>query len=248
MVERDEQRRGELFDELAKTGSLDVRNELVQSYAPLAEFFANRYKKRAGDHNDLRQVAHLALVKAVDRFDPAHGAAFSTFAGKTIDGELKRHFRDRTWAVRVPRGLQENALEVRNAADRFSTENGRAATVADLANDTGLSNDEVLEALDVQLAQQTSSLDESLSADGSTASLSSKLASVDENFEHAELATTMRATMEHLDARDRTIIQLRFYDGLTQQQIADRLGISQMHVSRLLRGALLSLRPYLDRT
>lgn len=241
MADRDEQRRAELFRELAESGSIEVRNELVESYAPLAEFFANRYKNRSDQHEDVRQVAHLALVKAVDRFDPEVGAAFSTFAGRTIDGELKRHFRDRSWAVRVPRSLQEAALTVRAAVDELTTEQGRSPTVDDLVERTGLDADLVLQALDVRSAMEAQSIDRP-AGDGDGQLLSSKLGSNDAELERSEVTMAMRTVLETLPERERTIVELRFYEELTQQEIADRLGMSQMHVSRLLRAALVALR------
>jgi RNA polymerase sigma-B factor len=245
MAERDEQRRQALFAELAETGSVDARNELVESFAPLAEYFANRYRRAGVDHEDVRQVAKLALVRAVDRFDPTVGVAFSTFAGRTIDGELKRHFRDRSWAVRVPRGLQEAALEVRRAADALSVEQGRPATVDDLVERTGLEPDIVLQALDVRKALSAQSIDQPGDPDDGRA-LSHVLGSTDASFDRVDSRLAIRRIIEELPERERTIIELRFYDELTQQEIADRLGISQMHVSRLLRRTLNSLRSSLD--
>ena len=243
MAERDEQRRRELFEQLAATGSADARNELVESYAPLAEYFANRYKNRTDDHDDLRQVAHLALVKAVDRFDPDVGVAFSTFAGRTIDGELKRHFRDRSWAVRVPRSLQEAALAVRAAADELTMSKGAAPTVDELVERTGYDAEVVIQALDVRTAMQAQSIDRPGGGDGDEGrAVSAVLGEHDPELERAEVTMAMRTLIATLPERERTIVELRFYGELTQQQIADRLGISQMHVSRLLRGALMTLR------
>ncbi len=241
MTERDEQRRRALFADLATTGSIDARNELVESYAPLAEYFANRYRRSGHDHEDIRQVAKLALVRAVDRFDPTVGVAFSTFAGRTIDGELKRHFRDRSWAVRVPRSLQEMALTVRQAADELAVENGRPATVDDLVTRTGLGADDVLQALDVRNALSAQSIDRPDDDDDRVA-LSAVLGTSDANFEQVEARLAVRRVIEELPERERRIVELRFYDEMTQQEIADLLGISQMHVSRLLRSTLQTLR------
>lgn len=244
MAERSDEHRQQLFEELARTGSVDVRNELVESFAPLAEYFANRYRKRGADHEDLRQVAHLALVRAVDRFDPEVGVAFSTFAGRTIDGELKRHFRDKSWAVRVPRSLQEAALEVRNAADQLAVENGRPATVDDLVERTGLDAETVLQALDVRVAMQPKSLERPTGGEDGL-DLGSTLGGVDANIERTDVRLAMRHLIEGLPERERRIVEMRFYEELTQQQIADRMGISQMHVSRLLRATLTELRDQL---
>ncbi len=136
-----------------------MRNRIVESYAPLAEFFANRYRDRGVESDDLRQVAQLALIQAVDRFDPSFANQFSTFAGRTIDGELKRYFRDRTWAVGVPRGLKELSVEMRHLTDRLSIELGRSPTVADLAAASGHDGDDILAALDVGGAYRAASLD-----------------------------------------------------------------------------------------
>lgn len=247
MPERDEERRRQLFEELAETGSTEAREELVVSYAPLAEFFANRYKRGASDHEDLRQVAQLALIKAIDRFDVNQGASFSTFAGRTIDGELKRYFRDKTWAVRVPRSLQEAGLAVRNAADELALEHGRPANVGELAARTGLDSDVVVQALDVQSAAQAASIDKPAAGDGDGQAVSDLLGSVDSNLERAETSMTIRAVLETLPERERRIVELRFYGEKTQQEIADEIGISQMHVSRLLRRALTLLRAELRR-
>lgn len=241
MAERDEEHRKALFDELASSGSVDARNQLVHSYAPLAEYFANRYRRVGVDHEDIRQVAKLALVRAVDRFDPTVGVAFSTFAGRTIDGELKRHFRDRSWAVRVPRSLQEAALAVRQAADELAIELGRPVSVDDLVERTGLEADIVLQALDVRNALSAQSLDQpGDQTDG--VPLSSVLGSSDGSYERVDAKLAVQRIIQELPDRERHIVELRFYDELTQQEIADRLGISQMHVSRLLRSTLQSLR------
>jgi RNA polymerase sigma-B factor len=242
MAERDEQRRRELFEQLAATGSIDTRNELAESYAPLAEYFAKRYKNRAHDGDDLSQVAQLALLKAIDRFDVTVGVAFATFAGRTIDGELKRYFRDHSWTIRVPRSLQEASLAVRAAAEQLTMENGVAPTVPELAERTGLDGDLVLQALDVRSALQVESIDKPVARDGDTVSVAATLGEEDEALERSEARMAMRSLLKTLPDRERTIVELRFYDRLSQQQIADRMGISQMHVSRLLRGALESLR------
>ncbi len=245
MAERDEERRRQLFEELAATGSTKVRNELVESYIPLAEYFANRYRKRAAADEDIRQVAQLALVKAVDRFDPSYGVQFSTFAGRTIDGELKRYFRDKSWSVRVPRSLQEMALEVRGAVDRLSLELGRPPSIDELSEATGHDPELVLQALDVQTAQRAQSIDRPAGDDGS-ATIASLLGGTDRNFERSEAMLAVRSLLDTLPERERAIVEMRFFEELTQQAIADRMDISQMHVSRLLRRALESLRGQLS--
>ena len=213
----------------------------------MAEYFANRYKRSGSDNDDLRQVAQLALLKAIDRFDLTQGAGFSTFAGRTIDGELKRYFRDKTWAVRVPRSLQEAGLAVRNAADELALEQGRPATVPELADRTGLETDVVVQALDVQSAVQAASIDKPAASDGEGHSVADLLGSVDANIERTDTSITIRSVLDRLPERERRIVELRFYGERTQQEIADEIGISQMHVSRLLRQALTMLRSELRR-
>jgi RNA polymerase sigma-B factor len=195
--------------------------------------------------DDLRQVAQLALVKAVDRFDPSFGVQFSTFAGRTIDGELKRHFRDKTWAVRVPRSLQEISLTVRRAADEYATANGRAPNVDELAAATGFDVDQVLEALDAGTAYNAQSLDRPVGNGEDGSSLGASLGAVDARFERTEVAVAVEALLETLPEREQTILRLRFFEDLSQSEIGDRMGISQMHVSRLLRRSLEQLRAYL---
>lgn len=241
MTRKRDEWRTEKFRELAETGSTEVRNELVESFVPLAEFFAKRYRDRGVESQDLRQVAQLALVKAVDRFDPDLGVQFSTFAGRTIDGELKKYFRDRSWSVRVPRSLQERSALIRQVRDRLSTENGRPPSIDELADEAGLSVDEVIEGLDAQSAYRADSLDLGGNDDEGTA-LSARLGAHDPGFHQTELEMAVRDMLGQLADRDRTIIELRFYENLSQSEIADRVGISQMHVSRLLRRSFEELR------
>lgn len=241
MSDEEEERRRVLFEELAKTGSIEARNELVESYAPLAEYFANRYKNRVRDHDDLRQAAQMALVKAVDRFDPSLGFKFSTFAGRTIDGEIKRYFRDHSWAVRMPRGIKEDALTVRAAVDELTTSRGSSPTVADLVDYTGLDHDAVLLALNAPAAMTADSIHRTEGDEAGT-SIAAKLGGDDVRFEQSEAKITIDVLMEKLSDRERTIVELRFKNDLTQQEIADHIGISQMHVSRLLRRALEAMR------
>jgi len=239
---RDEAWRSAKFEEFAATGSQEVRNELVESFAPLAEFFAKRYKDRGVDSQDLRQVAQLALVKAVDRFDVDFGVQFSTFAGRTIDGELKKYFRDKSWSVRVPRSLQERSALIRQVREALSTENGRPPTIEEISEAADLSADEVIEGLDAQSAYRSSSLDVGNSGDEEGLSLGATLGAVDPEFHQTELQMAVEVMLAELPERDRTIIQLRFFENLSQHEIAERVGISQMHVSRLLRRSFDELR------
>jgi RNA polymerase sigma-B factor len=239
---RDDAWRSAKFEELAATGSQDVRNELVESFAPLAEFFAKRYKDRGVESQDLRQVAQLALVKAVDRFDADFGVQFSTFAGRTIDGELKKYFRDKSWSVRVPRSLQERSALIRQMRDALSAENGRAPTIEQISEASGLSVDEVIEGLDAQSAYRSSSLDVGSSDSEEGMSIAATLGANDPGFHQTELEMAVKDMLAGLPERDRTIIELRFFENLSQHEIADRVGISQMHVSRLLRRSFDELR------
>ena len=242
MTRRDDEWREAKFRELAATGSTEVRNELVESFVPLAEFFAKRYRDRGVESQDLRQVAQLALVKAVDRFDPDFGVQFSTFAGRTIDGEVKKYFRDKSWAVRVPRSLQERSALIRQVREQLSIENGRPPTIDELAEAAELSVDEVIEGLDAQTAYRANSLDVGGGDDEEGTSLSSRLGSHDPGFNQTELEMAVGDMLSELSERDRTIIELRFYEELSQSEIAERIGISQMHVSRLLRRTFEELR------
>lgn len=215
------------------------RDELVTSHLGLAHQLARRFLNRGETHDDLVQVASLALVKAAERFDPERGVMFSTFAAASIIGELKRHFRDRGWAVRAPRRLQELLLEIGSNAERLGQELGRAPTVAELAMAIGATEDGVLEALEAGQSYRTSSLD---ARDGEGQSMAEALGSEDSEFTRVENHSALAHAMETLSPRDRSIVQLRFVDGLSQSEIAGRMGVSQMQVSRLLAASLRQLR------
>lgn len=236
-----EDRRDRLFAEFHRTGSSTARDELAASYLPLADFFARRYADRSVELEDLQQVARLALVKAIDRFDASLGIRFSTFAGRTIDGELKRWFRDKSWAVRVPRSVQENSLAIGSIQAAFEHENGRSPTVDELAQASDLPPEDVLEALDARANYRAVALDKPSMEDGTT-SLGESLVMNDRAFTRSELRIVVTQLLETLDERDREIVRLRYFDELSQDEIADRVGISQMHVSRLLRRSLQSLQ------
>jgi RNA polymerase sigma-B factor len=227
-----------LFADLRTTGSLDARTALIERHLPLARSLASRYRYTPQPLEDLVQVASVGLVKAVDAFDPERGVAFASFAVPTIVGELKRHMRDTAWAVHVPRALKERVLVVERAERAFSARSGLAPTVQDLAVEAGLSDEEVLEALTVKHAHDAIPLDTEPSAevphsDGATTDAG--LAAVDDRLAISD-------AMRRLRPRERTILQLRFVDGLTQTEIAERVGLSQMYVSRLLRATLDALR------
>lgn len=246
MIEERDALRDRLFAEYFETGSKRARAELIESYAPLAEFFAGRYRNRGVESEDLRQVAQLALIKALDRFDPAVGVKFSTFAGRTIDGELKRYFRDKTWTVRVPRALKELSADVRRTADQLALEYGRAATVDEIADHLGVDVDSVLEALDVKAAYRPTSLDRPAGVEGDSSTIGDLVGGDDPALARREAKMTVRTLLATLPERERTILELRFYGDYSQSEIAERVGVSQMHVSRLLRRSFERLRGQLE--
>ena len=218
----------------------DARSELSQLYQPLAEYLARRFYGRGEPLEDLTQVANLGLLKAIDRFDVERGVKFSTYATATVVGELKRHFRDKGWALRVPRRLQEAGMKVGRTVTDLYQDLGRAPTVAEIGKRTGLSEEEVLEAMETAHAYTTQSLDAPTDEDG--AATIERLGAEEESFELLEGWTSVAPAIKELPRRERTILYLRFFRGLTQTQIAEELGISQMHVSRLLSRTLSQLR------
>jgi RNA polymerase sigma-B factor len=232
-----EERSAELFGRLPDEAA---REELVVMYRPLAEYLARRFYGRGEPIEDLVQVATIGLIKAIDRFDLSREVKFSTYATATIVGELKRHFRDKGWALRVPRRLQEAGLKVGNAVAELSQDLGRAPTVREIGERTELTEEEVLEAMETVHAYSTASLDAATDEEGVTSL--QKLGAEDESFELLERWTTVAPALRELPARERRILYLRFFRGLTQTQIAEELGISQMHVSRLLSRTLTVLR------
>lgn len=206
-----------------------------------AHHIAHRYRKRGVADEDLHQVALVGLVKAVDRFDPDFGVAFTTFAGRTIEGEVKRHFRDATWAVRVPRSMKDTSLRVRAARDELGQTLGRPPTVPEVASHLGIDSDEVVAALAASEAYGTDSLVTG-SDGGDGRERDDVLGTVDEELESTVDRALVESLLEVLSARDRQIVELRFYEQLSQQEIADRVGVSQMHVSRLLSRSLTLMR------
>jgi RNA polymerase sigma-B factor len=228
----------ELFRQFRRTRSRRIRNELVERHMGLAAHVARRFGRRGPSDDDLRQVAFLALVKAVDRFDPERNVAFSTFAGRTIEGEIKRHFRDHTWTVRVPRSAKETHLRLRRATDELTQRLGRSPTVAQLAEHVGIDVDEVLEGIAAGSAYSTSSLDAPAGEDGEGRQLGGE----DERLGQVADVTLVTELMTTLPEREREIVRLRFFEELSQSEIAERVGISQMHVSRLLRRSFEEMR------
>jgi RNA polymerase sigma-B factor len=238
-----------LFEQFDTTGDPCVREELVRRFMPLAARLARRYAGGGEPIDDLNQVAFMALVKAVDRYKPDRGTAFSSFAVPTILGELKRHFRDVGWAVHVPRALQDLTLRVRAQVDVLSRELGRPPAVAELADALKEPVEVVIEALESTIAHRAVSLDSAngRSDSGEHLTWHDRLGKEEEGYERAEWRGILQPGIECLSRRDRALIAMRFHEGLTQSQIAERMGLSQMHVSRLLRRALDRLRILADR-
>jgi len=218
-----------------------LRERAIAAWTPLARHLANRYHGRGEPLDDLVQTAMVGLIKAVDRFDPARGTDFTGFAIPTIVGEIRRHFRDRTWDVRVPRRLQELRIAISDANAALAHRLGRSPTVADVAAHLGLTEEEVLEGLEGARAYKSASLSAPVGAEGGT-TLGETMGGDDNGFELADARLTIGAALDALTARERRIVLLRFYGGQTQTQIAEQVGISQMHVSRLLTKALAKLR------
>jgi RNA polymerase sigma-B factor len=227
-----------------------VRARLIELYIPLAEYLARRFRNRGELFDDLAQVANLGLIKSVDGFDPERGAAFTSYAIPMIVGELKRHFRDKGWDVRVPRRLQELRLEISKISGDLAQDLGRSPTVADLAAKLEVSEEEIIEGLDCGQAYRALSLDAPAgdSADPGAAGLGDLLGGDDPDMANVENRESLRPLLAKLPEREQKIIAMRFHGNLTQSQIATELGISQMHVSRLLAGALRTLRSELTAT
>ncbi|WP_331271855.1 RNA polymerase sigma factor SigF [Motilibacter aurantiacus] len=219
-----------------------VRDALVEQHLPLVEHLARRFRNRGEPYDDLVQVATIGLIKSVDRFDPQRGVEFSTYATPTIVGEIKRHFRDKGWAVRVPRRLQELRLTLTQATSELSQRNGRAPTVAELATQLGITEEEVLEGLESANAYSTLSLDASDQGDEDSVAVVDTLGVDDEALEGVEYRESLKPMLEKLPPREQKILLLRFFRGMTQSEIAAEVGISQMHVSRLLARTLAQLR------
>jgi RNA polymerase sigma-B factor len=235
---------GSIFEEYHRTGDRRLRNQLIEAHMDLAEQIARRFGDRGEPVDDLVQVAQLGLLKAVERFDPAKGYKFSTFAEPTIAGEVKRHFRDHTWSVRVGRRAQELSQQARRAADDLSQQLGRTPRTAEVAAELGVTTDEVLAALDARSSYRASSLD-ATDADGGEPRRE-RVGATDPRLERVADRVAMEDFLASLPERERELIRLRFEENLTQSEIAARLGISQMHVSRLLRRTIGQLRNVVD--
>ncbi|MBA3291556.1 MAG: RNA polymerase sigma factor SigF [Actinomycetota bacterium] len=248
MLDRSEVRR--LFrdyQESADGDRLHFRERLVEQYIGLVEFLARRFRNRGEPLEDLVQVGTIGLLKAIERFDLEREVEFSTYATPTIVGELKRHFRDKGWAVRVPRRLQELHLELTKVVGNLGQELGRSPTVAEIAKAAGTTEENVLEGLEIAQAYNFTSLDAPIDSDDSgSTTFADQLGSEDDQLINLEYRAALAPEMAKLPERERRILYLRFFSGMTQSEIADRLGISQMHVSRLLNRTLMRLREALE--
>jgi len=237
-------RRRVSFEEYQRTGSRRIRNALVEENLELVEYYVTRYGRGQVDGDDVRQQAFMALIKAVERFDPEVGVTFKTFANRTIEGELKRLLRDKSWSVRPPRSLQELAVRVRRLEPEMTQELGRTPQVEELAERLDESVDRVLEALSTGGAFRADSLDMPV-GDGSITK-GSTIAGEAGDMSDVERQIDVERLLEGLDERDREIVHLRFVERRSQQEIADRLGVSQSYLSRLLRQTLDTLRQEIE--
>src|SRR5215218_2085313 len=242
MIDEQRQREERAAFARLRAGEPGAREALVERYLPLVRHLARRYSRASEPLDDLVQVGAIGLLGAIDRYDPDSGSAFSSFAVPTVLGEIRRHFRDRTWSVRVPRSLKELAVEARDAASAFEHRLGRAPTAAELADELGTDVERLLEARLAAAAQYPDSLDRPLGPEGGEpGSLQEHVGDDDPRLSEAEDTVSMELLTRCLGPRDRELVRLRFEEDLTQQDIADRVGLSQMHVSRLLRDALTQL-------
>ena len=223
------------FREYQRSGDRRIRNALVEEHLHVADHYAKRYRNRGVPVEDLRQTALLAMIRAVDRFDPDAGVTFSTFASRTVDGELKRWFRDKAWMVRPPRSAQERHLALRRAEDELTHKLGRSPTVKELAKALDESEEHVLEALEAGAAYRATSLTAGLGSEEGEEIVPGVL---DEEVEDTSIRVLLKDALSTLPERERRVIYLRFYLGLTQSEIAEEIGVSQVHVSRILRSTL----------
>jgi RNA polymerase sigma-B factor len=240
-----------LLEEYASTDAGDprrdaLRAELVTGFLPVAQHIARRFSNRGEPLDDLVQVATVGLINAVDRFSPERGSDFFSFAVPTISGEVRRHFRDLGWSMRVPRRLKDLHVSINSAVSELSQSLGRAPKPTEIAERLGVPVSEVLEGLEASEAYRSSSLDEMLSSEQGSATVGELVGEADAELDRVDFRQALRPVLAELAERERTIVLLRFFGNMTQTQIADRVGISQMHVSRLLAQTLDRLRSRLD--
>ena len=243
-ADRRKQESRKLLEQYSRTKDRSVRDRLVELNADLVKFVASRFSGRGEPIEDIEQVGFLGLIHAIERFDPALENEFSTFATPTIMGEIRRHFRDKSWALRVPRRLQENYGRVVRARETLRSALAREPTVEEIGASLELESADVLAALEVAPAQHALSLSapREFEGDSDDEGLAGKLGARDDNLDRVELSTILEQVMSHLTSRERQIMALRFVDQLPQTEVARRLGMSQMHVSRLQRAAIDELR------
>jgi RNA polymerase sigma-B factor len=228
-------------------GDLQAREQLIEQYLSLVRSLARRYSYRGEQLDDLVQIGSIGLIKAIDRFDLSRGVELTTYATPNIIGEIKRHFRDRGWAVRVPRGLQELNVQLSRLIEQMSVELGRSPTIAELAEAAGVDEEAVLEAIESGRAYSSLSLSSgSVNEEGEELDLLESLGDIEHEYEVSEDRAVLAPGFKALDPRERMILHLRFFAGLTQSQIAEQIGISQMHVSRLIRRAVEKMRDEID--
>ncbi len=223
-----------------------LRDELVRGFLPVAQHIARRFSNRGEPLDDLVQVATLGLIKAIDRYSPERGSDFFSFAVPTISGEVRRHFRDLGWSMRVPRRLKDLHVSINGAVSELSQSLGRAPKPTEIADRLGVPVADVLEGLEASEAYRSSSLDEMLSSEQGSATVGELVGAADAELDRVDFRQALRPVLAELAERERTIVLLRFFGNMTQTQIADRVGISQMHVSRLLAQTLDRLRTRLD--
>ncbi|MGA0209238.1 MAG: SigB/SigF/SigG family RNA polymerase sigma factor [Candidatus Nanopelagicales bacterium] len=216
-----------------------IRSELVEMHTPLARHIARRYADRGEPVDDVVQAGNIGLINAVDRFEPDRGLAFSTYAVPTIIGAIRRYFRDSTWSVKVPRRLQEMRGRIDSSSDRLTQEFGRAPTIAEIAAHAGVDAQDVLDSLELGRVRESTSIDATATGE---APLADRLGVDDASLAGVEDEETVRRLLNTLPARERAIVVMRFFDGMSQSQIAEHVGLSQMHVSRLLAQSLTRLR------
>jgi RNA polymerase sigma-B factor len=237
-----------LFVKFAETRDKATREELVLSYTSLAAYLARKFANRGEPLDDLTQVANIGLLKAIDRFDPTRGIEFTTYATVTIVGEIKRHFRDKFWTVRVPRRLRELNNSLMKSVESLSQRMGRSPTLLEIAQESGVPFEDVIEAFELGRAYNPASLDAEL-AEGDEdhgTSLMDYLGEEDPELSRLEDRHTLEGALRSLPERQYEILRLRYYEGLSQAEIARKLGISQMHVSRIQRDALKRLRELIE--
>lgn len=243
----DKEKTRELFRRFKEEGDMDAREKLVMSHLNLVRFIANKFKNRGEPIDDLIQVGYLGLLKAIDRFDPSRGLEFTTFATPTIMGEIKRHFRDKGWSVRVPRRLQELSAKVNQATDTLTSQLQRSPTIAEIADYLDATVDEVIEAMESSSAYSSVSLEAPSGADDDdTPSVIDRYATEDSDLAFTDDRIIIEEALASFSPRERDVIEMRFLKGMTQIEIAEKLGISQVQVSRLLRRTLKKIQDKID--